>query len=50
MTGESHNQLHHYLHPLKVLIESVESDDLKEAMINFEKVEYHLNEFDEFFK
>jgi len=49
MTGEAHNQLHNYLHPLKGLIDEVGSSDIETCRNSFDKLQKHLNEYSVYF-
>ncbi|NOX48636.1 MAG: DUF3347 domain-containing protein [Chlorobi bacterium] len=49
MTGEAHNQLHNYLHPLKGMIDSVGSSDIETCRKSFDKLQKHLAEYSKYF-
>ncbi len=49
MTGEAHNQLHNYLHPLKGMIDGVGSSDIKTCRTDFDKLQKHLSEYSSYF-
>lgn len=50
MTGESHNQLHIFLVPIKDLFETLPSSDLKQCQKSFGKLNKHLVEYKKYFK
>jgi len=50
MTGESHNQLHNFLVPIKDLFETLDSSDIKVCQDSFSKLKLHLEGYDSFFK
>jgi hypothetical protein len=49
MTGEAHNQLHNYLHPLKGMIDEIGSSDIETCRNSFDKLQKHLNEYSVYF-
>ncbi len=50
MTGEAHNQLHHFLVPIKNLLETLPSSDLKQCQESFGNLNKHLAKYNEYFK
>ena len=50
MTGESHNQLHNFLVPIKDLFETLSSTDLKQCQESFDQLNNHLKEYKKYFK
>ena len=50
MTGESHNQLHNYLLPMKDLFAGLISTDLKSCKTNYDNLANHLNEYSNYFE
>jgi hypothetical protein len=50
MTGESHNQLHNFLVPIKDVFETLSSSDLKKCQDSFQKLNKHLGEYKKFFE
>lgn len=50
MVGESHNQLHNYLLPLKEIIEGLRSSELNICKASFADLEQHLGQYFEFFE
>ena len=50
MTGESHNQLHNFLVPIKDLFETLDSPDIKICQASFDTLKVHLEGYDSFFK
>lgn len=50
MEGESHNQLHTYLVPMKDTFKGLASDDLAVCKENFEKLNNRLGEYKTYFK
>ncbi len=49
MTGEAHNQLHNYLHPLKGIIDDIGSSDIEKCRKSFDKLQKHLAEYSKYF-
>jgi len=50
MTGEAHNQLHNYLHPIIEMLEGIGSSDLNTCKTNFDKLKEHLAEYSNYFE
>jgi len=50
MTGESHNQLHNFLLPIKKLFVGLNSNNLEDCQDSYEKLSRHLKEYKNFFK
>ncbi len=50
MKGESHQQLHNYLLPLKVQFEKLQSEELDTCQTAFRTIEKHLDKYSEYFK
>lgn len=50
MKGESHNQLHNFLVPMKEMFEGIDSSDLEICKINFNTLNKHLTEYTKYFK
>ena len=50
MTGEAHNQLHHYLVPIDGYIKGIESADNALRETNLDKLEAHLAWFPKYFE
>ena len=50
MTGESHNQLHNFLVPIKDLFETLPSSDLTKCKESYTKLNVHLKEYKKYFK
>lgn len=50
MVGESHNQLHNYLLPLKEIIEGLRSSELNICRSSFADLERHLGQYFDFFE
>jgi len=49
MTGESHNQLHTFLYPIKDSLSDLSSGDIETCKTSFDKLRTHLDEYDKFF-
>ncbi len=49
MEGESHNQLHNYLVPMKEMFESLSSSDLNTCKENYNKLNNYLKEYSKYF-
>jgi hypothetical protein len=49
MTGESHNQLHHYLLPLKELIDDLDEGSVDKSAKVLEQIRNTLNNYDYYF-
>ena len=50
MTGEAHNQLHHYLMPVKDKISRLESPEIKIQKESLYKLKEHLAEYSNYFE
>ena len=50
MKGESHNQLHNYLVPMKEMFEGLTSSDLGTCKENYNILNDHLKEYSKYFK
>jgi len=50
MEGESHNQLHNFLVPMKNMFEGLDSSDLKTCKKNYEMLNKHLKGYPKYFK
>ena len=50
MTGESHDQLHNYLLPMKPLFKDLAAEDLATRKASLEKLNKHLSEYSAYFK
>lgn len=50
MTGESHDQLHNYLLPMKPLFKDLAAEDLATRKSGLEKLTKHLSEYSAYFK
>lgn len=50
MKGESHNQLHNYLLPMKNVFEGLSSSDLTTCKKSFKILQKHLNNYSNYFK
>ena len=50
MTGESHDQLHNYLLPMKPLFKDLAAEDLETRKAGLEKLTKHLSEYSAYFK
>lgn len=50
MTGESHDQLHNYLLPMKPLFKDLAAEDLATRKTGLEKLTKHLSEYSAYFK
>jgi hypothetical protein len=50
MTGESHNQLHNFLIPIKDLFNGLESSDITICKANFNSLNKHLETYSTYFK
>lgn len=50
MTGESHDQLHNYLLPMKPLFKDLAAEDLATRKSGLEKLTKHLSEYSTYFK
>lgn len=50
MTGESHDQLHNYLLPMKPLFKDLAAEDLATRKAGLEKLNKHLSEYSAYFK
>ena len=50
MTGEAHNQLHNYLHPMVGWFETLKEGNLDECRKATDEFREHLDEYDRFFK
>lgn len=50
MKGESHNQLHNYLVPIKDVFDGLGSSDLNTCKENFEVLNNHLDAYSTYFK
>ena len=50
MKGESHNQLHNYLVPMKEMFEGYTSSDLRTCKENYNTLNDHLKEYSKYFK
>jgi hypothetical protein len=49
MTGESHNQLHHFLVPIKELFKNLSSSKLSTCKESYAKLQTHLNGYKTYF-
>jgi len=50
MEGESHNQLHNYLIPMKEAFDGIGSDNIVTCKTSFEELNKHLNTYSKFFE
>ena len=50
MTGESHNQLHSYLVPMKGYFAGLISSDISTCKTNYDNLAVHLNEYQNYFE
>jgi len=50
MTGEAHNQLHNYLHPMSGWFKELKNGDLSRCKSATNALNDHLNKFDTYFK
>lgn len=50
MTGEAHNQLHNYLHPMSGWYKELKTGDLSQCKSATNALKEHLNKFDTYFK
>ena len=50
MKGESHDQLHNYLFPMKEKFEKLSSNDLNESKNAFEDLKMHVSLYKEYFE
>lgn len=50
MTGESHDQLHNYLLPMKPLFKDLAAEDLATRKAGLKKLNKHLSEYSAYFK
>ncbi len=50
MEGESHNQLHNYLVPMRELFKDLASKDLQKCKETYAKLNQHLAEYSTYFK
>ncbi|MFK5854876.1 MAG: hypothetical protein QM503_02020 [Bacteroidota bacterium] len=50
MTGEAHNQLHNYLHPMTGWFKELKEGDLNECKTATKELEDHLKKYDTYFK
>ena len=50
MKGESHNQLHNFILPMKDLFQGINSSELNTCKSNNEKLRAHLDEYQKFFE
>ena len=50
MTGEAHNQLHNYLHPMLDWFKELKEGDLKECQSAVNSLNKHLEKYDSYFK
>lgn len=50
MTGESHDQLHNYLLPMKPFFKDLAAKDLETRKAGLEKLTKHLSEYSAYFK
>ncbi len=50
MKGESHNQLHNFILPMKDLFQGISSSELNTCKANNEKLRTHLDEYQKFFE
>lgn len=49
MTGESHNQLHNYLIPMKGMIDHLNSADIETCRKALDELKMHLSEYENYF-
>ncbi len=50
MKGESHNQLHNFILPMKDLFQGISSSELSTCKANYDELKNHLNEYQKFFE
>jgi len=50
MKGESHNQLHNYLKPMLALFDGLVSQNLDTCKANYQKMNKHLSNYNNYFK
>jgi hypothetical protein len=50
MVGEDHQQLHHFLIPMKELVPGIASQDMASSKAHFAKMELHLKEYAKYFE
>ncbi|NOY51893.1 MAG: hypothetical protein GXO88_15180 [Chlorobi bacterium] len=50
MTGEAHNQLHNYLHPIVAFIKELNESDLSKCKSTANSLKTHLDEYELYFK
>lgn len=50
MTGEAHNQLHNYLHPMSGWFKDLKEGDLNICIAATTSLEEHLDKYDSYFK
>jgi len=50
MTGEAHNQLHNYLHPMAAWFKDLKEGDLSQCQSATTALKKHLEEYDLYFK
>ena len=50
MTGEAHNQLHNYLHPMAAWFKELKEGDLKQCQSATRALNEHLKKYDSYFR
>jgi sensor c-di-GMP phosphodiesterase-like protein len=50
MKGEAHEQLHHYLFPMKKQFKALGSDKLDSCQVAYQRLDKHLNMYSDYFK
>ncbi len=50
MTGEPHNQLHNYLHPMAAWFKELKESDLNQCQTTTKALKEHLEEYDSYFR
>ncbi len=50
MTGEAHNQLHNYLHPMSGWFNELKEGDLSQCQLATKALQKHLEKYDSYFK
>ena len=50
MTGEAHNQLHNYLHPMSEWFKTLKEGDMDECQSAVNSLNKHLEKYDSYFK
>ncbi len=50
MTGEEHNQLHNYLHPMAAWFKELKEGDLNQCQSTTKALKEHLEKYDSYFR